>query len=381
MSNDIGGREVNLQNRKVKIVLGLLLAVCVIIGYRIYSNIQADRARAAKMSQSRSIAVVTAHPVRRTIVPQLHFSGSLDPEWQAQVAAKVDGRLEKVYVHEGDRVEKGQVLAILEQMDTDANLLSAKGSFLDAQTSLRKAETDLARYEKLYATGAVSQQVVDDYRFARDNAAAKLEAARGSLQGMESKAAGTVVTAPADGIVAKRYYQEGYYAKAGTPLFAIADISMLKTTIHIPEGQVTSVKVGNEADIALPAYPGKKLVGKITRIAPVADLPAHTFAAEVSVDNSEGLLAGVYANVSLIGEPREQVLTIPMHAIVMRDDQQTVFVADAQGVVQRRVLALGYSDDKVAEVLSGLDEKDTIVVEGHNKLREGSRINLEKAGK
>lgn len=381
MSNDIGGREVNLQNRKVKIVLGLLLAVCVIIGYRIYSNIQADRARAAKMSQSRSIAVVTAHPVRRTIVPQLHFSGSLDPEWQAQVAAKVDGRLEKVYVHEGDRVEKGQVLAILEQMDTDANLLSAKGSYLDAQTSLRKAETDLARYEKLYATGAVSQQVVDDYRFARDNAAAKLEAARGSLQGMESKAAGTVVTAPADGIVAKRFYQEGYYAKAGTPLFAIADISMLKTTIHIPEGQVTGVKVGNEADIALPAYPGKKLVGKITRIAPVADLPAHTFAAEVSVDNSEGLLAGVYANVSLIGEPREQVLTIPMHAIVMRDDQQTVFVADAQGVVQRRVLALGYSDDKVAEVLSGLDEKDTIVVEGHNKLREGSRINLEKAGK
>lgn len=381
MSNDIGGRAVNLQNRKVKIVLGLLLAVCVIIGYRIYSNIQADRARAAKMSQSRSIAVVTAHPVRRTIVPQLHFSGSLDPEWQAQVAAKVDGRLEKVYVHEGDCVEKGQVLAILEQMDTDANLLSAKGSFLDAQTSLRKAETDLARYEKLYATGAVSQQVVDDYRFARDNAAAKLEAARGSLQGMESKAAGTVVTAPADGIVAKRFYQEGYYAKAGTPLFAIADISMLKTTIHIPEGQVTGVKVGNEADIALPAYPGKKLVGKITRIAPVADLPAHTFAAEVSVDNSEGLLAGVYANVSLIGEPREQVLTIPMHAIVMRDDQQTVFVADAQGVVQRRVLALGYSDDKVAEVLSGLDEKDTIVVEGHNKLREGSRINLEKAGK
>ena len=381
MSNDIGGRKVNLQNRKVKIVLGLLLAVCVIIGYRIYSNIQADRARAAKMSQSRSIAVVTAHPVRRTIVPQLHFSGSLDPEWQAQVAAKVDGRLEKVYVHEGDRVEKGQVLAILEQMDTDANLLSAKGSFLDAQTSLRKAETDLARYEKLYATGAVSQQVVDDYRFARDNAAAKLEAARGSLQGMESKAAGTVVTAPADGIVAKRFYQEGYYAKAGTPLFAIADISMLKTIIHIPEGQVTGVRVGNEADIALPAYPGKKLVGKITRIAPVADLPAHTFAAEVSVDNSEGLLAGVYANVSLIGEPREQVLTIPMHAIVMRDDQQTVFVADAQGVVQRRVLALGYSDDKVAEVLSGLDENDTIVVEGHNKLREGSRINLEKAGK
>ena len=65
-----GGKKVNLQNRKVKIALGLLLAVCVIIGYRIYSNIQADKARAAKLSQVRNVAVVTAHPVRQTIVPR-----------------------------------------------------------------------------------------------------------------------------------------------------------------------------------------------------------------------------------------------------------------------------------------------------------------------
>ena len=256
--------------------------------------------------------------------------------------------MEKVYVREGDRVSRGQVLAILEQADTDANLLSAKGSFLDAQTSLRKAETDLQRYEKLYATGAVSQQVVDDYRFARDNAAAKLEAARGSMRAMESKSEGTVLTAPADGIIAKRYYQEGYYAKAGTPIFAVADISMLKTTIHIPEGQIAGVHVGNEAS---------------------------------SVDNSEGLLAGVYANVTLTASPKADVLTIPVQAIVMRDDQQTVFVVDDKGVVQRRVLNVGYTNDKLAEIVSGLDEKDTIVIEGHNKLREGSRIDLKKAGK
>ncbi len=377
----LGGNRVNSKNRKVQIVVGLLVAVCVIIGWRIYSNIQADRARAAKMSQVRTIAVVTAHPVRQTITPSLSFSGSLDPEWQAEVAAKVDGRLEKVYVKEGDRVSKGQVLAILEQVDTDANLLNAKGSYLDAQTSLRKAKTDLERYEKLYTTGAVSQQTVDDYRFARDNAAAKLEAARGSLQAMEAKSAGTVLVAPADGIVSKRYYQEGYYAKAGTPIFAVADISRLKTTINIPEGQVAGVHVGNEADISLPAYPGKKLVGQITRIAPVADTPAHTFAAEVSVDNSAGLLAGLYANVALVASPKENVLTIPVHAIVMRDDQQTVFVADDEGVVQRRVLSVGYTDDKIAEVLAGVDEKDTIVTEGHNKLREGSKIDLKKAGK
>lgn len=371
----------NLQNRKVKIVVGLCIAVCLIIAYRIYSNIQNERERAARLSQSRAIAVEIGHPVRQTIVPELRFSGSLDPDWQADVAAKVDGRLEKVYVREGDHVAKGQVLAILEQVDTDADLLNAKGTYLDAQTNLRKAETDLVRYEKLYATGAVSQQAVDDYRFARDNAAAKLESARGNLQSMESKSAATVLTAPADGIISKRYYQEGYYAKSGTPLFAVADISVLKTVIHVPEGQVAGISVGNEAQVTLPAYPDKKIIGRITRIAPVADLPSHTFATEISVDNGEGILAGVYANVNLVAQPKKNVLTIPVHAIVMRDDQQTVFVADAEGVIQRRVLTLGYSNAEVAEVLSGLEESDLIVTGGQNKLREGSRINIEKAGK
>lgn len=373
--------KVNLQNRKVQIVLGLLLAVVVVIGWRIYSNIQGDRERATRMSQKRSVAVATSHPVRQTIVPQLSFSGSLDPEWQAEVAAKVDGRLEQVYVHEGDQVRKGQTLAELEQVDTAADLLNAKGSYLDAQTDLRKAETDLERYEKLAASGAVSQQTVDDYRFAKANAEAKLQAAAGNLQSMESKAAATQLLAPADGIIAKRYYQEGYYAKAGTAIFSVADISTLKTTIHIPEGQVAGVAVGNEAEITLPAYPQQKLVGRITRIAPVAEQPSHTFAAEVSVPNNQGLLAGIYANVKLIGTPKENVLTVPVHAIVMRDDQQTVFVADSEGVVQRRVLTIGYSDAEVAEVLSGLTEQDLIVTEGHNKLREGSRIKLQEAGK
>lgn len=373
--------EMNLQSRRTKILIGIMIAVIFIISYRIVDNIQRDRERAARLSQGRSISVVTAYPERMTIVPKLEFSGSLDPEWQADVAAKVDGRIEKVYVREGDAVTKGQVLAILEQTDTNANLIIAQGSFLDAQTNLRKAETDLQRYEELFKRGAVSQKAVDDYRFARDNAAAKLESARGTLQGVESKSTGTVLVAPEDGIVSKRYYQEGYYAKAGTPIIAVADISSLKTIIHIPEGQISGVDVGNEAVIKVPAYGDKKIVGEVTRIAPVADLPSHTFEAEVSVDNSQDLRAGIYANVSLVALPKENVLTIPLNAIVMRDDQQTVYVANAEGVVQRRVLNIGYTNDQVVEVVSGLTEKDLIVIEGHHKLREGSKINLEKAGK
>ncbi len=370
-----------IKDRKVKIALGVLLAVIVIVAFRIVDNIRTEHARAARLSQAREIAVTTSHPERSSILPKMEFSGSLDPEWQAEIGAKVDGRLEKVYVREGDKVTKGQILALLEQEDTEADLLNAQGTYMDAETSLRKAELDLTRYAKLYEQGAVSEQTVDDYRFARDNAAAKLEAARGSLKGMQSKSIGTAVVAPADGIIYKRYYQEGYYAKYGTPLFAIADISTLKTVINIPEGQIDGVAVGNEAKITLPAFAGREIIGYITRISPVADLPAHTFTAEVSVDNTEGLLAGVFATVNLVGQLKNNVLTIPTYAIVMRDDQKTVLVADKDGVVTRRVLDIGYMDENIAEVLSGLQGDETIVTGGQNKLREGSKIVMDKAGK
>ncbi|MBQ0108163.1 MAG: efflux transporter periplasmic adaptor subunit, partial [Phascolarctobacterium sp.] len=109
---------------------------------------------------------------------------------------------------------------------------------------------------------------------------------------------------------------------------------------------------------------------------PVADLPSHTFLTEISVDNPKNLKAGVYATVYLTGEPKHDVLTIPPYAIVMRDDQRTAYVVKDDGVVNRRVLSVGYMNDDVAEILTGLTENDRIVVGGQNKLREGSKIVL-----
>ena len=371
----------NFQDRRVKILVGLCVLLCLVVGYRIFDNIQKNKERAARINKGREVAVETALPKRVTIVPEMIFSGSLDPEWQAEVAPKVDGRIEKVFVKEGDKVTKGQVLATLEQVDIDAEVLKARSEYVEAKTNLRKAVRDLERYEKLYQAGAVSEQTVDDYRFAHENADAQLNAALGNLRGKESSLSGTNIVAPADGIIAKRYFQEGYYAKSGNVLFAIADISTLKTVINIPEGQIAGVAVGNEAKITLPAFENREIIGKITSIAPVADLPAHTFSTEISVDNPEGLRAGVFATVKLVAEPRNNVLTIPMHSIVMRDDQKTVYVVDDENKVSRRVLAVGYCNEEYAEILSGLKDGEVIVTRGQNKLREGSKIKVDKVEK
>lgn len=88
----------------------------------------------------------------------------------------------------------------------------------------------------------------------------------------------------------------------------------------------------------------------------------------------------MYANVVITAEPKENALVIPMSAIVMREDQRTVFVVDDDGVVSRRVLTIGFVSDNMVEVLDGLSDGDRIVIGGQNKLREGSKIKLEGQG-
>ena len=366
----------NIRDKKLRwIVIGCGVLILV-IAFRIVTNLMKARERAAAISLNRPITVPLGHAKRGDVIPSLKFSGSLDAWWQADVASKIDARLEHVYVREGDKVRKGQVLAEFEKIDSDANLINARGAYNDAYANYQKAQLDYKRYKELFTQGAISEQELDNYRFALENARGQFEAARGTLQGMQSKMDATALVAPVEGIVVKRHYQEGYYAKAGTAIFTIANIDKLKITINVPEGNIDSVNLGNEAYIKLAAYPDLDLKGKIVRIAPVADLPSHTFLTEVSVENPGNLKAGVYATVYLQGVPKKNVLTIPPYAIVMRDDQKTVYVVDEKGQVNRRVLRIGFYDDAAVEVLEGITEDDTLVFGGQNKIREGNLVNL-----
>lgn len=372
----------DFKNKKTTIALIVCAVILALIGWRVWANIQAKKAEANRSGKEKVALVTAAYPERKTIVPKFRFSGTLDPVWQADVAAKVDGRIEQVLVNEGDAVSAGEVLAILDRTDTDASLLNAKGLYADAKTDYEKAQADLARYTKLYAAGAISKESLDNKQFALENAKGKLDAAQGNLNSADSQAGGTRVTTPRPGIIQKRYYQEGYYAKVGTALFQIADISTLLAKIDVPEGYVQSIAVGNLVEIHIPSMSGdnKTVQGIITRISPVATLPARTFEAEVSVDNSDGRLrGGVYADTTLTANPKDNALTIPMSAIVMRDDQRTVYAIE-DGRAVRKVITTGYIGENLVEVLSGLSEKDQVITGGQNKFKEGGQVKVSGEG-
>lgn len=367
-----------MKSGKTRIFLILAIVLVVIVGFRVAKNIMGRSEQAKKSRQGTVVSVVAEHPRRQTVVPKIRFSGTLEPIWQADVAAKVDGRIERVLVAEGQAVAAGEDLVVLEQKDMSAAYLAAEGAYVDARTNLEKTAMDLERYEKLLEDGAVSREAVDHLRFAHANAAAKLDAARGALDAAQSKLGGTTVSTPRAGIIQKRYYQEGFYAKVGTALFNIADISTLLAKIDVPEGYVASVVPGGVVDFTIPSMAGddKSARGTITRVAPVADSASRTFEAEVSIDNSDGRLkGGVYADAVITTKSKDNVLTVPFSAIVMRDDQRTVYVVENDTAV-RRVVTTGYIGDDLVEILGGITENDLVIAGGQNKLREGSTVKV-----
>ena len=367
-----------MKSGKSRIFLILAVVLVAIVGFRVAKNIMGRSEQAQKSRQGTVVSVVAEHPRRQTIVPKIRFSGTLSPIWQADVAAKVDGRIESVLVQEGQAVAAGEDLVVLEQKDMSAAYVVAEGAYVDARTNLEKTTLDLQRYEKLLEDGAVSQESVDNLRFANEKAAAKLDAARGALEAAQSKLGGTTVSTPRAGIIQKRYYQEGYYAKVGTALFNIADISTLLAKIDVPEGYIASVAPGGVVDFTIPSMAGddKTARGTITRIAPVADSASRTFEAEVSIDNHDGRLkGGVYADAVITTTPKANVLTVPFSAIVMRDDQRTVYVVEDDTAV-RRVVNTGYIGDDLVEILGGITERDLVIAGGQNKLREGSKVKV-----
>ena len=363
--------------RILAIVMGVIVAI---VAFRVGMNIVEKNAKAKNSGGGKSAVVTAGNPVRQTITPKYKFSGTLEPVWQADVAAKVDGRIEQVLVNEGDKVSAGQALVILEQTDTNANLMQARGSYIDAQATVEKAQHDYDRAKYLFEKGAISEEELEHAQFALDNALGKLANAEGSVAAADSKVGGTTVTTPRTGIVQKRYYQEGYYAKVGTALFNIADISVLRAKIDVPEGFISSIAVGGRVECVIPSMDNLRVVGTITRISPVAVQPSRTFEAEVTVNNADGKLrGGIYADAILTALPKTNVLTVPLSAIVMRDDQRTVYVVE-DGVAVRKVLKTGYIGDDIVEVLDGITEQDVIITGGLNKVREGSKVKISERG-
>lgn len=366
--------------KKMAIVLAIVITLTGVVGYRIYQNIAASKARAGNM-QAKAATVQVAQVGRQDIIPKVEYSGSLEPVWSADVSAKVDGRINTLTVSEGDLVKAGTVIATLDTSELAAQVLQAQGNLIAAQSGLEQAELDYNRYAVLAEKGAIAAQMLDGARTKRDLSLGQVRAAEGSLALVQEKLNNANVLAPREGVVTKRYLQAGAYTRAGSAIVTVADVSSLLAKATVGEAQVADLAVGTPVKVIINALNGQEFTGTVARVSPVATLPARTFTAEIIVPNESGILkAGMFAKVELATRTHPKVITVPESALVMREDQKTVFVVSADNKIQQRLIKPGYIGDGLVEVLEGLTDGESIVVDGQNKVKDGAAVSPVKDG-
>jgi RND family efflux transporter MFP subunit len=351
---------------------------------------------------------------RGTLGAPLTLAGAFKPFQDVDVHAKVAGYIKTIYVDVGSQVKAGQTLAVLEVPELAAELAGADAAVRRSQEEIRRAQDDVQRAKSSHAAthamygrlsqaakqreGLVAQQEVDNAQ-AKDleeeaqvsSAEASLDAAQQALQVAQATQRQysalsdyTRITAPYAGVVTNRYADTGSLIAAGTsestqatPVVRIAQISVLRLVLPIPESIAATIRLGDPIKVNVQAL-NHDYVGKVSRFADALDPSTRTMHTEIDFQNSDGkLMPGMYVTATVPVSGRQNVLTVPLEAVDIKgNDEGTVLLVDSQHVLQERKVSLGSQGSTRVEITSGLNEGDEVVVGSRNEFRSGMKVRL-----
>jgi len=345
------------------IIVIVLIVVIGAIALVLKNNKKNNDAKTAIVAQGSGAVSVRIAAVKKQAV-DLDFSanGNFTPFTELNFLSENAGRVSKIYVDEGDRVSKGQVLARI-----DAEILNTDKE--TAQATLQNAIRDEARYASSFQTGGVTQQQLDQAKLATQNA-------RLRLQSSQRRVSDANIKSPINGIVNKRYIEVGAFVTAqGTQLFELVDVSKLKLKVNVNESQVASLKVGNTVQIKSNVFPADNFAGKITFIAAKADNTLN-FPIEIQVENNKAntIKAGMYGTAIFKFPAQAPTITVPRSAFVGSVSSNQIFVLDGGNKAKIRKVVAGRILGENVEILDGLKEGETAIVSGQINLTDGTLV-------
>jgi RND family efflux transporter MFP subunit len=296
------------------------------------------------------------------------------PNSPAEVGVLVSGKVVFVGPREGEFVKKGQVLASIDPTDYQLDQAAAKAQTDHARVGLERAEDEHRRMKMLYDTKSLAPNDFLKYKAAYDAAVQQHEQALASEKLSRKRLTDGTLYAPTSGYIAKRSIEPGDTAAAGHPVFEIVQIEPVEVNVGVPETDVHRVRIGQEADITVPALPGKTFQGTVRLINVSADPNTRTYMARIAVENPERLLrVGMVAEAAIRGDRTISMVTLPGEAVV-RDPQGAtqvfIYYPDQKRVYAKRV-DIGAVIDKDVVIKSGLAGDELIVLAGQGKLRNG----------
>ncbi len=289
----------------------------------------------------------------------------LEAKEEAFVVARASGIIEQIMVEEGDYVEKGQILAKLDPQRYELNLKRAAAD-------LQGIEKELSKVNKVY-----SKQLVSDDTY--DKITAQYESARAAFELAKLDLKEATIVAPISGYIAERNAKVGNLTESfqRERMFHIVQQTELYGIVHLPEKELSRVHKEQTAILSVSALNGKKVKAIVERISPVIDSQTGTFKVTLRVPNQKNTLkAGMFTQVDLNYDTKRNATLIPRKALLAIDNNMNVFVVDEHGIATKTSIEIGYQENDLVEVTKGLSGSETVVITGHQNLKDNATVNI-----
>ncbi len=325
----------------------------------------------------------------------LTATGYVIAERRSKVGSNMPGRIVKLLVKEGGTVKAGEVLVELDAADQRSNVVAAQARVGSAQAKValalanqREITIQLERQRGLLGQGATTRSVVEDLESRMNILAAEIAAAEAEVhtalaqRELSRVSLGRMtITAPLDGTVLNKPLDVGETVEPSTPILELADLTSLVVQIDVPEGRLGLVKLGGPCEIALDAFPDRRLQGKVRELGKRVDRSKATVPVKVELeDGTEGVLPDMSARVSFLTEALDATslsaqakLFVPAQAVAQRGGRPVVFLVESGKVLMRRV-TLGRTTNDGIELLQGPAAGTRVVLSPPSTLAEGQRV-------
>lgn len=337
------------------------LAVAAAVGLAVPSG--PARAQAGPPGGAKRAVAVEAGPVEvRAVEDEVKAVGSLRANESVTIRPEIAGRVTELPFQEGAKVEKG---AVLVRLDPTA----ARAELAQADSALNLSQRNYARVLELLQKNAATPR-------ARDEAQAKLDSDRATVDLSRTRLAKTEILAPFSGTIGLRQVSVGAYVSPGQDIVDLVGADPIKVDFSIPERFLSKVRAGQRLDIDVDAFPGERFSGEVYALAPQIDPQGRSLALRARIANPDGKLRpGLFARVRLVIATRASAVLIPEQAVFAQGGGWFVFRV-VEGTAKLAKIETGVRRAGWVEIASGLAPGDVVVKAGALKLRDGTPVQV-----
>lgn len=337
-----------------------------------------------KIETSKNPVTVTLSTVSQGNQPSILASGEVEAVQTANISTRVMGRITNILVKVGERVNKGQLLATIWDEDMKAKRAQAESMIIEAEVAHATAQKDYDRFNNLYKQQSATARELDNSALQYNSTKARVAAARQMRGEVNAILSYSSLTAPFSGVVTQKLGEVGSIANPGMPILTVEQDDAFQVSASIAESDISKIHLGDVATILIKST-GRLFDGKIIQINPSSQFTGGQYIVKISIPESvmKSIYAGMFASVSIsvkeIKPLENDVVMVPLSAIINRDELTGIYTVSAGNTALLRWVRLGKTYGDKVEVTSGLSKDEKFIRSSEGKLYNGAPVVVSEA--